>query len=131
MVLNDKPFAAKFQLLTENYQKWQNEYFQKMAKELEEQGENPIENKNYDKDVQCLWYINGKIQFMIIADIQPILNLWRKLKIFEPVEDTNLNHYEFDLKRFSSDEEYGENVEAVHMYISSMNFWRDNGNEYV
>ena len=102
-----------------------------MAKQIEEEGGDPIENKNYEKDVQCLWYINGKIQFMIIADIQPILNLWRKLKIFEPVEDTNLKYYEFDLKRFSSDEEYGENVEAVHMYISSMNFWRDNGNEYV
>ena len=61
MVLNDKPFAAKFQLLTENYQKWQNEYFQKMAKQIEEEGGDPIENKNYDKDVQCLWYINGKI----------------------------------------------------------------------
>ena len=45
--------------------------------------------------------------------------------------------YNFDLKKFiweefyQSDQQLDEDVEKVHMYISSMNFWRDNGEEYV
>jgi len=41
---------------------------------------------------------------MIINDIEPILCIWRKLKIFEPVNSSNLSHYEFDLEKYSSDE---------------------------
>lgn len=68
---------------------------------------------------------------MVISDIAPILEKWRNLRIFEEVETENLSVYDFDFKQFASDEEYGESVEAVHMFISSMNFWRENGEEYV
>ena len=53
----------------------------------------PIINKNYDKDIQTLDYINSKIQYMIIKDIAPILEVWRNLKAFAPVANTNLNEY--------------------------------------
>jgi len=93
--------------LTENYEKFEQAF--KEIKEKYDTQDNPINNKNFDMinpspDKNCLWYINGKIQYMIINDVEPILNLWRKLAIFAEVDTTNLREYSFDLKKFASDE---------------------------
>ena len=60
MVLNDKKFAKKFDELTNNYESWQMEYYMKYVKEVDDP-DDPIINKNYDKDITCMYYINGKI----------------------------------------------------------------------
>ena len=98
----------------------------KLKKLVQPPGEK-IRNTTFDETRECLYYINGKIKYLIIGDIKPIIQVYRSISLFKPYRPVDLSQFNFNLREFTSEEEWGASTNTVQLFLSALVYWRDNG----